>query len=218
MEGMICPVKGCTYDGDGPLCETHDEFLVPYEPEPEPAPPPEPPPPGPPPPGPGGQGGRPGTCAKPGCDTPLLDDGRCPVHMIDTLTTEVGAQRVAEGLAGAGTRHDRAAAPGLVELRFPFGPATVGDKPLPIGRSVEFSPTLGAQLGRYDNVSRTHAVVWRDGNQVYIRDVESTNGTFVNERKLPPETDHPLRIGDVVGFGADLRAVVQAPPDPPAGP
>jgi pSer/pThr/pTyr-binding forkhead associated (FHA) protein len=59
--------------------------------------------------------------------------------------------------------------------------------------------------------------VWRDGAQVYIRDVESTNGTFVNERKLPPETDHPLRIGDVVGFSADLRAVVQAPSDPPAG-
>jgi hypothetical protein len=208
---MICPVHGCTYDGDSPLCEIHDEFLVPYEPEPEPAPPPEPRT------EPVGQRGRSGTCAKPGCDTPLLDDGRCPVHMIDTLVTEVGAQRVAEGLAGAGTRHDRTDTPGPVELQFPFGPAAVGDEPLPIGRSAEFSP-LGAQLGRYDNVSRTHAVVWRDGVQVYIRDVDSTNGTFVNERKLPPETDHPLRIGDVVGFGADLRAVVQTPSDRPAGP
>lgn len=211
MERMICPVQGCTYQGDGPLCEIHDEFLVPYEPEPEPAPPPEPRT------EPVGQGGHSGNCAKPGCDTPLLDDGRCPVHMIDTLATEVGAQLVAGGLAGAGTRHDRTDTAGPVELQFPFGPATVGDEPLPIGRSADFSP-LGAQLGRYDNVSRTHAVVWRDGDHVYIRDVESTNGTFVNERKLPPRADHPLRVGDVVGFGADLRAVVRAPSDPPAGP
>jgi hypothetical protein len=158
MEVRICPVPGCDFRGDGPLCEIHDEFLISDEeaarvdaelaralelPEGQaraalraalsshpaarafmreqgmaggtgwrlppgpalsrgaPQAPAEP----------AGQGGRSGTCARPGCDTPLLDDGRCPVHMIDTLTTEVGAQRVAGGLAGAGTRHDRADTP-----------------------------------------------------------------------------------------------------------
>jgi hypothetical protein len=47
-------------------------------------------------------------------------------------------------------------------------------------------------------VSGHHACVFRDGDQFVVEDLESTNGTFVNERRV---TRHTLRGGDVLLVG-----------------
>lgn len=50
------------------------------------------------------------------------------------------------------------------------------------------------------SVSRNHAVVRRSGDDVYLADMGSTNGTFVNGARLSTET--LLQPGDVVMFGS----------------
>ncbi|HUY43324.1 MAG TPA: DUF3662 and FHA domain-containing protein [Acidimicrobiales bacterium] len=55
----------------------------------------------------------------------------------------------------------------------------VGDSPLIIGRSPDVEVTINDS-----NVSRRHAEVWRTAEGVAIRDLESTNGTFVNGHRV----------------------------------
>src|SRR3982750_3753631 len=71
----------------------------------------------------------------------------------------------------------------------------------------EFAAGVMATIGRLpdntvviDNpaVSSHHACVYSDGNQFIIEDLQSTNGTFVNEKRI---TRHALRDGDVVLVG-----------------
>jgi pSer/pThr/pTyr-binding forkhead associated (FHA) protein len=47
-------------------------------------------------------------------------------------------------------------------------------------------------------VSSHHACVYSDGDQFVVEDLQSTNGTFVNEKRI---TRHTLRDGDVVLVG-----------------
>ena len=47
-------------------------------------------------------------------------------------------------------------------------------------------------------VSSHHACVYSDGDQFIVEDLQSTNGTFVNEKRV---TRHTLRDGDVVLVG-----------------
>lgn len=69
----------------------------------------------------------------------------------------------------------------------------------------EGSSTLGRDAGlplsfpAENSLSRRHAEVIRTGNQVVVRDLGSTNGTFVNGSKVAADT--PLHPGDSVQFG-----------------
>src|SRR5437773_4946128 len=47
-------------------------------------------------------------------------------------------------------------------------------------------------------VSSHHACVFRDGDRFVVEDLESTNGTFVNEQRV---TRHTLQHGDVLLVG-----------------
>lgn len=61
---------------------------------------------------------------------------------------------------------------------------------------------------RFDDphVSRTHAALQRHGNAVYVQDLGSSGGTFVNEA---PATARELRSGDVISF-ASVQARFEA--------
>jgi hypothetical protein len=97
-------------------------------------------------------------------------------------------------------------APAPPRLRFPWGDEEVpADRPLPIGR--ESSP-LAPRLAPYTNVGRRHAQVTLAGGLLTITDLNSVNGTFVNEERLEPLTPRPLRAGDEVRFAAGLRVMV----------
>jgi putative nucleotidyltransferase with HDIG domain len=68
------------------------------------------------------------------------------------------------------------------------------------------------------SVSRRHAEVRAVGpGQWVVRDLESTNGTFVNGVRLAAGADHPVKSRDVVQFGkvALLVELVDTPPDGP---
>ena len=53
-----------------------------------------------------------------------------------------------------------------------------------------------------DNVSRRHAKVTRRDHKVYVSDLGSTNGTFVNDREVKQEEE--LRSGDLVKIGGSI--------------
>ncbi|MEM6281060.1 MAG: FHA domain-containing protein [Chloroflexota bacterium] len=55
----------------------------------------------------------------------------------------------------------------------------------------------------YDNagVSRRHAALVSDGNRVMVRDLTSTNGTYLNGKRVLPEQPRILRNGDNLRMG-----------------
>lgn len=82
---------------------------------------------------------------------------------------------------------------------------------LPIGRQTNMKTTATASNGYFDAkiLSRQHAAVWatRDG-KIWIRDTESSSGTFVNGARLSPENlysdPHELRDEDLLDLGVDI--------------
>jgi len=62
---------------------------------------------------------------------------------------------------------------------------------------VDLSEDGGAEHG----VSRRHAVIESSPEGVVIADNNSTNGTLLNNYRLPPELPYPLQNGDEVRFG-----------------
>ena len=80
---------------------------------------------------------------------------------------------------------------------------------LVLGRDPVHSP-VASTFSRFDNVSRRHATLGIDnGGQPWIRDERSTNGTFVNDRRLQPGEQTSLRDGDSVRLAADARGQVR---------
>ncbi len=65
-----------------------------------------------------------------------------------------------------------------------------------VGREVG----LGLSLVGESSVSRHHASITRQGSSVSVKDLGSTNGTFVNGRRI--DTDVNLSSGDDLQFGA----------------
>ncbi len=49
-----------------------------------------------------------------------------------------------------------------------------------------------------ENVSRKHAIIERRGADFFIKDLSSTNGTFINTKKI---TEHKLQDGDLILLG-----------------
>ncbi|SEH46797.1 FHA domain-containing protein [Mycolicibacterium rutilum] len=137
---------------------------------------------------------QPQACAEPGCDMPVP----CPLH-------STGAKRDAAEAAAYITAN-QATAQTDTELRFPWGPVALEEGELIIGR--DHADRCGAQIEEFTNVSRLHAkLTLRDG-QLSVEDQASTNGTTVNGDRIDEYQPTALADGDVIGFGAHLRAVV----------
>lgn len=76
------------------------------------------------------------------------------------------------------------------------------------------SPTCTLRLhGR--RVSSLHARVIWSGAAWLLRDLGSTNGTFIDGMRLPPGIDRPLQPGNQVAFGNPVAVWVVGDTDPP---
>ncbi|MCJ1393578.1 hypothetical protein MMC18_006453 [Xylographa bjoerkii] len=82
---------------------------------------------------------------------------------------------------------------------------------LRIGRQTNAKTVPTPVNGFFDSkvLSRQHAEVWADRNgKIWIRDVKSSNGTFVNGVRLSPENrdsePHELREHDMLELGIDI--------------
>ncbi len=88
------------------------------------------------------------------------------------------------------------------------------------GRDVEVPLTKEVNIGRLDpasasfpdvdltsagglgkGISRRHAKITRCGREVFIEDLGSINGTFLNREKLPPYVPQVLKSGDELQLG-----------------
>ncbi len=67
----------------------------------------------------------------------------------------------------------------------------------PIMPDIDLTPYQAYASG----VSRLHAVVKRDAERVVIMDLGSSNGTYLNGRRLNPHTEEMLKHGDVIALG-----------------
>ncbi|MCP4542055.1 MAG: zinc-ribbon domain-containing protein [Chloroflexi bacterium] len=55
--------------------------------------------------------------------------------------------------------------------------------------------------GDEGGVSRRHARIFVQGDQIFVEDLNSTNYTHVNQQRLTPGHPHPLNDGDELRFG-----------------
>ena len=86
------------------------------------------------------------------------------------------------------------------QIEFPLS------KELNIGRLDAASATfpdldLTSSGGLEKGVSRRHAKIKRQGEEILIEDLGSVNGTFLNGQRLTPYLQHPLVSGDEVQLG-----------------
>jgi len=63
--------------------------------------------------------------------------------------------------------------------------------------------------GMDKGVSRKHAVIHRLGSDYTVEDMGSTNGTYVNKKKILPHAPQTIKAGDEIRFGK-LSLSVQA--------
>lgn len=61
-----------------------------------------------------------------------------------------------------------------------------------------------------DSVSRRHCSISREGEELLLRDWGSTNGTFLNGRRLAPEERARIRAGDRIQLGELVYKVLRA--------
>lgn len=52
-------------------------------------------------------------------------------------------------------------------------------------------------------ISARHCILSVRDGRVYLRDLSSTYGTFINNRKVQPMIENELRAGDIMGIGSD---------------
>ena len=95
----------------------------------------------------------------------------------------------------------------VIALLFPWGAVCV-EHQLFIGRNPAFS-SVARELAKYDNVSGRHAQLWVENGIVYVTDVGSTNGTFVNGTAIPKGKAVTLKAGDQIRFAATVTAILQ---------
>jgi len=92
------------------------------------------------------------------------------------------------------------------QINVPFFPEV-----LRIGRQTNNKTVPTPLNGYFDSkvLSRQHAEIWADkSGKIWIRDVKSSNGTFVNGHRLSPENresePHELRDNDTLELGIDI--------------
>jgi len=68
---------------------------------------------------------------------------------------------------------------------------------------IDLTNEQGMEMG----VSRRHARIVRRGSQVFVEDLASLNGTFLNAARLAPELPYPVKDGDQLQLGKLILTV-----------
>ena len=84
----------------------------------------------------------------------------------------------------------------------------IGDEPVAVGRDATADVTVSD-----DTLSRRHFVIWREGENYLIKDLNSQNGTWVDGRRAQGTK---LRQNDCILAGRTLFLFSERP-RPPAG-
>ncbi|KAF2069134.1 hypothetical protein CYY_009550 [Polysphondylium violaceum] len=61
----------------------------------------------------------------------------------------------------------------------------------------------------HPTISRQHAIIQhRSGGQLFLYDLNSTHGSFINKKRVQPNVYNPIKNGDVLKFGESTRLYV----------
>lgn len=141
---------------------------------------------------------------------------RCGVSLGDVDLVEVVEPPIGEFMATevhppSGTWREKNPSSGYVQviLTFPWGDVVVTDT-LFVGRDSEFS-TIANHINSagLDWVSGRHAEIFVEEVQLFVRDLGSTNGTFVNDQPIASLQPVQVRDGDRIAFSRRLSATVR---------
>ncbi|MFZ4789582.1 MAG: FHA domain-containing protein [Candidatus Competibacteraceae bacterium] len=94
-----------------------------------------------------------------------------------------------------------------IQLLWPWGEQDLLNE-LIIGRDPASSP-LASRLEPWDNISRRHTRLRRDGETVLVEDLGSTNGTFLNEERLQPHQPTALHANATLRLAKTLHIEVK---------
>jgi FHA domain-containing protein/double zinc ribbon protein len=144
--------------------------------------------------------------------TPAPAGPRCPDcgEPVEAGATMCSSCMKTVAPAGAYATRREEPAGGRLLLRIGSADVTVPrGQSLPLGRDAHRSPAAGP-LAPYDNVSRLHATIGMDADgRAWIRDERSTNGTYVDGRKLSPGETTPLTAASALRLAADVPIEVR---------
>ena len=93
-------------------------------------------------------------------------------------------------------------------LEWPWGARTELTERLDIGRDYAFSP-LAKELTPYTHVSRKHAEMMVHGDAVWVRDLGSRNGTYVNDEEVPKGQALLIDGDAIIRFGPALAVALK---------
>lgn len=97
---------------------------------------------------------------------------------------------------------------GLV-VEWPWGVEAIVDRVV-VGREAPAAPDLAARLeSEFPNVSRQHGYLRRRDGELFLCDLGSVNGTFVNEARIDANQEVALKMGDRIRFASRLVATVR---------
>ncbi|KAJ2808993.1 hypothetical protein H4R20_000461 [Coemansia guatemalensis] len=146
-----------------------------------------------------------------GATAPSASAGSTPIH--NTTASSTGSPQ-SEQQQQTHVPHIRIV-PHIVDVRkdlyFEVMDRDVSESTLlKVGR---FTEKVSQQMSRIafksKVVSRSHAEIWTEGGQFYIRDTKSSSGTFLNHMRLSPpgveSRPHPLHDGDILQLGVDYQ-------------
>ncbi|MCZ6603194.1 MAG: FHA domain-containing protein [Planctomycetota bacterium] len=88
----------------------------------------------------------------------------------------------------------------------------VGGMRVPIGDSVRIGRNFFNEVVVFGDtfISRRHAEIGNRDGKLYVIDLGSRNGTYLNGRPLPKREEAPLKPGDTILFGSTAEATVIA--------
>lgn len=95
----------------------------------------------------------------------------------------------------------------MLSAEEPHSPIYISTNPFRIGRN----PELVEYVINSPYIGRIHAYIEREGDQYYLSDNKSTNGTFLNTYRIPPEQRVPLKNGDIIRFAKHAFQFVWQP-------
>jgi len=105
-----------------------------------------------------------------------------------------------ETAAEAGNTHIVLASSDGSKLELPVKDEVIIGREDPISEvfpDVDLTSLGGMEKG----VSRKHAVIHRSGTDFTVEDMGSTNGTYINRKRIQPHAPQTIKPGDEVKFG-----------------
>ena len=139
-----------------------------------------------------------------------VDEQTFVAELVDYVLVQVDASA---GSLGAGDAEVTAKIdPGMIRRQAESSRDTTvhslprGEEPITVGRV----PTSGVQI-LHSSVSKLHAQLTWQGEELMVEDLGSTNGTWVNRVKLEPNDPHRVRPDDTLRFGQGDAYLVMTP-------